>query len=380
MAVFPRTLAVLVDLCRRRASNVIVPSSLILGWLVWFAVASVPVYVTSEVARVESEVGFLQISARMESALSSLEVAPGDRLGPGELVAVLESPSQDLILAQARATLTSVRAELRQRDRARALAVARLSVSAAEQAALLRQLAAARDTSAEALRRAEAELDREQGLHEEGIVSAAVVDALRSEVVTRKSALAAAREVLTGGTRSGERIALDEASALEQIESEMVVLEAALQAAEEAVSLAERTVRDLRVRSPRSGVVASVTETEVGGLVSKGERLASLLPEGPLVVRARLAPPGAVGRVRAGQPAVVRLEHAVNGRRRMPAEVASVGSEEVEGLVQVVLRLLDDGDAPLEAGLPCLVDIEVDRVTPLQVAIRQVEKARAALG
>ena len=95
---------------------------------------------------------------------------------------------------------------------------------------------------------------------------------------------------------------------------------------------------------------------------------------------AEYTPSAALGRVRPGQPARLRLEGfpwAQYGSLR--ATVAVVASEPRDGRVRVELELQPDpGSAiPLRHGLPGTAEIEVERVSPATLVLRAAGKLLA---
>ena len=93
---------------------------------------------------------------------------------------------------------------------------------------------------------------------------------------------------------------------------------------------------------------------------------------------AEFASTAAVGRVRAGQLARARLDGFPWAQFGMvPARVTSVGSEAREGRVRVELALASPRNPriTLEHGLPGLVEVEVERVSPAVLLLRAAGRA-----
>jgi membrane fusion protein (multidrug efflux system) len=86
-----------------------------------------------------------------------------------------------------------------------------------------------------------------------------------------------------------------------------------------------------------------------------------------------LFPVAAVGRVRPGQPARLRLDgFPWTQYGVLTARVADVGDEAREGLIRVELSLDHDPTSaiPLGNGLPGTAEVEVDHVSPATLVLR----------
>ena len=87
---------------------------------------------------------------------------------------------------------------------------------------------------------------------------------------------------------------------------------------------------------------------------------------------AQFSPATALGRVRVGQRASMRLDgFSWTEFGMLEATVVAVASEARDGLVRVELAV--DGlppGIPLEHGLPGIVDIAVEQATPLRLVLR----------
>jgi membrane fusion protein (multidrug efflux system) len=111
----------------------------------------------------------------------------------------------------------------------------------------------------------------------------------------------------------------------------------------------------------------------VGSVVRAGDRLAAIVPSGGLRAVADFLPASALGRVRPGQSARLRLEGFPWTRfGTVAAVVERVASEPLEGRVRVELRLVPDAAAriPLQHGLPGTVEVEVERLAPAELVLR----------
>src|SRR5262249_54254781 len=120
------------------------------------------------------------------------------------------------------------------------------------------------------------------------------------------------------------------------------------------------------VRAPVAGTLAEAAELRPGAFVATGQTLGVVVPDGQLVLVARL-PPAALGRVAAGQPARLRLAGFPAAQYgTLGAHVARVSGEVREGTIRVELSLdaPERSRVPLRHGLPAEVEIEVERLSP----------------
>jgi membrane fusion protein (multidrug efflux system) len=93
---------------------------------------------------------------------------------------------------------------------------------------------------------------------------------------------------------------------------------------------------------------------------------------------ADFTPGAAVGRIRVGQPARLRLEgYPWMQYGSVPARVDRVGTEAREGVVRVELTILARGDSsiPMQHGLTGQMEVAVEEVTPYELTLRATGRA-----
>src|SRR5262249_56369322 len=101
-----------------------------------------------------------------------------------------------------------------------------------------------------------------------------------------------------------------------------------------------------QVRAPIAGTVAEVAPLKVGGVVEAGDRICTIVPDGGLKVVAQFRPAIALGRIRHGQSARVRLEgFPWTQYGGAAATVANVSGEVRDGQVRLD-RALDRSSDP----------------------------------
>jgi membrane fusion protein (multidrug efflux system) len=224
-----------------------------------------------------------------------------------------------------------------------------------------------------ALQFASDELSRIEKLKAGGLVPDRDLARARTDVAQRRATLAiaevSARRVLQEQTaRDRERDAR-----IEGLQASIASQEAdhgALQAGVDRLSydIARRTVR-----ASIDGIVAEAATLRPGEMVTEGSRLGSIIPIGRLLIAAQFPATAALGRIRPGQHATLRLdgfpwtEFGIVG-----ATVARVAQETREGQIRVELTI-DSTSAfrgLLEHGMPGSLDVAVEQVTPLALLWR----------
>ena len=135
-----------------------------------------------------------------------------------------------------------------------------------------------------------------------------------------------------------------------------------------------------RIRAPMAGRLGEVAGLHIGTVVGEGDRLAAVVPRGDLQVVADFLPPSALGRIRHGQSARLRLEgFPWTQYGSLAATVSRVASEVRNGRVRVELSLDPDSASPipLQHGLPGTVEVQVERLAPATLVLRAAGKLLA---
>ncbi len=159
---------------------------------------------------------------------------------------------------------------------------------------------------------------------------------------------------------------------LARLQRDVVELEGESAVEAAAILRLEHNITLLTVRAPVAGLVGEVGAFPVGTVVRAAEKLGSIVPAGTSRAVA-LFPAAAVGRLRPGQPARLRLQaYPWTQYGTLTATVSNVGSEPSEGRVRVELALdpQQSTSIPLQHGLPGTAEVEVERVAPVVLALR----------
>lgn len=374
---FSRTLRSLALERPLAALAVLAAVSLLLGiWVFWFLEAELPLYVVSESARIEAQRAAHPVTAQVEGRIVRVAVQVGQRVAAGEVLIELEGEIEDRRLDEAGATLGALRETLSRRKEER-------EGEAVTLAAALRGGTLEREEAKSRLEAAHdaAELAEDEAVRMERLVESGLrpdVDRLRARSEARQRS-AALDELRAARLRIEQRTAEQESdrrARVREIDTDLAGLEGEIQA-QEAVLRRLEAERDLRVvRAPVPGRVAELERLDAGAVVQAGQRLGTLIPTGRLRVVASFLPGDALGRVRSGQPAEVRLEGfpwiEFGG---LAAEVRQVAEELRDGRVRVELDLApvpprEQSSIPLQHGLPGTVSVETERVSPATLLLR----------
>ena len=278
----------------------------------------------------ESALGF-QIPGR----IAAIRVREGDRVRPGDTLAVLELASPRAAVAAAQATLEAAAAQLR-------------DLEAGARPQELRQAEAALRAAEETLAERALDLERTRRLHEGGAVSVQALDRARTAYDVAEAQAEQARESLAlarEGPRA-ERIAAQR-SVVAQAEANLARTRA--------------TLDDGVVTAPGSGVVA-IRHREPGESVGAGQPVLTLRDMEDRWVRIYVAG-DRIGQVRIGQAARIRSDS--HPDRAFDGEVFFIGSEaeftprnvqtteeRVRLVYPVKVRVVGDPEEALKPGTP----------------------------
>lgn len=345
-----------------------------LAWVAWLVVARVPVLEVSSRARLESVATTHHIEVPALGQVVVSHLALGRAVEAGELLVELDAAPESLRATQERLRLATLASQLEAGRAELASANAALDLQQSNEAAL----AEARASAGEALAAAHGgddELERLRVLHAGGLLAEAelVEAASRAEQLERRAESAAAAVGRLERELAVEHA--DRATRREALRREQEGLAGEREGAGAALQLLEYEAERRRIRSPVSGWIADVAALTPGQVVEDGARLASIVPNGGLHVVAWFEPAAALGRIEPGQPARLRLDGFPSAQYGyLSAQVRAVGGEPGNGTVRVELAL-DDPNAsgspiPHHHGLPGIVEVEVERVSPATLVLR----------
>jgi membrane fusion protein (multidrug efflux system) len=215
------------------------------------------------------------------------------------------------------------------------------------------QLLAAQLTSLSEVERLRADADRQRA---EAEAADRMVDRLRSEA----------------GAERQERLV-----ELAALEGAVLRLRTEIESAAEEVGARSAQADRFTVRAPFAGRVGEVAVRRSGAVVAVGEALATLVPDLDVQAVAFFRPVEALGRIRPGQPAELRLEaFPWTEYGSIAARVVAVEEATLEERVRVELVLVEGGrfDGPRDHGMRATALIETERRSPLHLLVRGLSR------
>jgi membrane fusion protein (multidrug efflux system) len=333
----------------------------------------VTVYEVSENARLEVDRAVYPVEAQVDGRILSSRLELGRNVQEGEVLLELDSRGQRLKLQEEQARLETL---LPQLDTLRSELEARKNALEAERLASGAALNEARARQREA-QAAYAYAAEEQARLEPLVAKQAIgeleflrVKAERQKRQASLDALGQDADRLKSELLNRQSLGLAEVARLER---EQASMEGQITTSKARIASLTHELEQFVLRAPASGQVGEVARLQPGSEVRRGDRLAVLIPPGQLRVVADFPPSEALGRIRPGQVARLRLQGfpwAEYGT--LTATVTTLASEARDGKVRVECRLLSDGRSaiPSQHGLPGTLEVAVEELSPAMLIVR----------
>ena len=371
---FPRTVEALrIDRFRGSLLVLTLVTALLAGWLAWFFLAAITRYEVTSTARLEIDQEATLVQSPVTARVETTNLVLGRQVRAGEILVELDSNAERLQVQEERRRLAGLSPQIASlRDQ-----IANVNQSSTREQRATRtavEQAAARFQEADAAaRQAEANASRLALLRAEKLASErdyeqAKFDAERQRHAADGLRLEAERLDREQRTRESDRgvESLNLQGQTEKMESDSSTILATIQRL-------EYEVERRSIRAPVSGTLGDVAVLRPGAVVQSGEKLGAIVPSGKLRAVAQFPPSAALGRIRVGQRARMRLDGfpwAQYGS--IPATVSRVAGEVRDGQVRVELGIAPTAAfrVPLQHGLPGSVEVEVERLTPAALLLR----------
>jgi len=346
---------------------------LLAAWLSWFLYGRVTVYEVSRQARLEVQQAAHPVAALVQSRIDDNPLVLGQEVRVGDRLIVLDARPEQLRLKEEQSRLqtllprvTSLRKEVAALEKAATRE--RAAAQAAGQGASSRTQEAA---AAVAFAR-----ENERRLREESAIGGvAQIEAVRAQSESLK--LAAARDALAAEQRrlatEAEARAFQQEAQVESLRRTILSLQGEAQVAESTIARLREEIDRHTVRAPVSGTIADVAMLRTGAFVAAGQKLATVVPHGGLIIVGEFAPAAVLGRIHPGQSARLRLDGfpwAQYGT--IEARVVRVAGEVRDGLVRVEFEPTGNGASklPLQHGLPGTIEVGIEEISPAQLVLR----------
>ncbi len=375
---FSRSLRSLeLDGFRRANLAVLTVLALLIVWTLWLLLARVALYETSETARLEVESAVHPVAVQFGGRVVQTRLQLGAEVTAGDVLVELDTEEHKLHLEEQRSHLAGLQnqlAALRNEVSAQARAYEQELQAAptAVKEASARQLEA--ETSAQL---AEKEAERMRELFKRGLISEvefrrAEANATRSRAAAEALRLTASRMQNEQGTKTS-----DQEAKLERLNREVALFEGQIATTEKTIAREQLEIQEQFIHAPISGRIGETTELQVGGVVKPGDKLATIVPSGEVRIVANFAVGRALGRIRSGQPASMRLDaYPWTQFGILAAQVGNVASEPRDGKFRVECSVQPQQNPTflLQHGLTGAIEIEVDRVSPASLVLQTVSE------
>jgi membrane fusion protein (multidrug efflux system) len=346
---------------------------LLAAWLIWAAAARVSLYAVSADARVEQESATYPISSPFLGRVVSADLHVGRSVRRGDLLIEIDSMPQQLQLRETLAEQQGLAPQLVQLQAQ--LTAQRDALTQERGSTLLAGEEAARraDEARIAAETAGAEATRLRALQRQGLVAARDLEKAESELRMRQAAAAA---VQTAGRRlPQEQLARDgtRRAQLAQLEGELAAMQGRAATLRAQVERLQYEIDRRHIRAPVDGRIGEAATVRAGAVVDEAQQLGSIVPAGRLLLVAQYPAQDALGRIRAGQHGVLRLQGFPWAEFGVvSATVREVAQEIRDGKVRVELALEPSPAfrGQLDHGMPGSVEVTVERVSPLALLLR----------
>ncbi len=353
--------------------GLLVGLGLLAMWAAWCVLADVPVYEVTDDARLEVDRAMHPIQSRVAGRIVEVRLAIGQDVRAGDVLVELDATRQRLDLDEERSRRSALAAE---RDRVQREIEAETRALADERRAseVALDQARAQTTQAQAAASfADTEAERIGRLRTEGLVNE--LEFLRADAEARKgrAGAEAARLAVTRLEKEQQSRESDRRARIERLRSDVTRLDGRIATTEATMKGLEYEIEERQIKAPVPGQLAEAADLRVGGMIGDGYRVGTVVPPGRLRAVAHFAPADALGRVRRGQAARLRLvgfpwaQYGV-----IPARVTRVSGEIRSERVRVELEILAPSVSaiPFQHGLPGSIEVEVERVTPATLVLR----------
>lgn len=340
-------------------------------WAAWCVFAHITLYEVSDAARLEVNRAVYPVQAPLAGRVVATMLAIGREVRSGDILIQLDAEPEKLQIREQRAKLASLaptaaalRAQIDAELQARSLEQQASRVTSEQAGASSREAdapAAFADDDAHRLGQL-----RAGGLIAERDYLRAKSEAEKYRAAADGQKIAIRRVEQEQRTREGDR-----ATRIRGLETDIARIESQIPEIESAIRRLEYEVDRRVLRSPVSGKLGEAAILGAGSVLREGDRICTIVPAGRLAVTAQFPPPAALGRIRPGQQAKLRL----NGfpwaqYGSIAATVSNVANEVRDGTVRVEFQVDASRKIPVQHGLPGAVEVRIEQVTPLALILR----------
>jgi membrane fusion protein (multidrug efflux system) len=347
--------------------------AVLIAWFCWAVFVRVSLYEVSSEARVELDGATYPVASPFLGRIVATNLRVGQQVQRGDLLVELDSMPQQLQLSEAQVQEQGLEPQLsRLRTQIEAEQAARGEDG---QSALLgAREAQNRVSEAEmSARLAEQDLERVRKLAAQHLVSIHDLDKAESDAGRMRAAVAALDVAASRVPQDHAARDREREVRIARLQGEIATLDAQRATLHAETSRLTYEIERRHIRAPVDGRIGEAANLRAGAVITEGEQLGSVVPSGQLLVVAQYPPAAAFGRIRAGEPAVLRLEgFPWTEFGTVSATVERVAQEVRDGKVRVELTLSNKSSfrGTLQHGMPGTLEVTVERVSPLGLTLR----------
>ena len=371
---FTRTLRQLEPQGTRRFLMASATAAIAIGvWTVWGTLARVTLYEVSRHARLEVDRAPHPVDSPVSGKVVESRLRLGQEVAAGEVLLRLDADAERFSLREEREKASALEAELAAlRAQASSIEQAREEAGHAARAGMEEAQERLHEAEAPA-QYAEQELQRLEQLRASLLISMRDFEQGRADARRTRAAADSSKLSLVRMTQEQNSRDRDRAAALDQGRAQIARLEGERRASGAVVMRLNVEAERFVVRAPASGRLGDVAMLRPGSVVHAGQRLGVVVPTGRLIAVAQFSPSSAIGHLRRGQPARLRLDGfpwAQYGT--VDATVLRVANEVRDDGVRVELAVAADSNPriAIEHGLTGAVEVAIERVTPFILLLR----------
>lgn len=358
----------------RRPSLLLLLVAVLFGaWATWFFRARVSIYEVSDQARLEIDQAIYPIDALLTGRTVTSNLTVGRSVQAGEVLVELNAGPQQLQHEEELTRLAAIEPQLRAVRAEMAAEQQALGKSQETARAAVEQAHAQYEEAESRARLAELEEERFNKLSAAGVVAEQEMVRVAAEAKSRRAAAESLRAAISRMESDYQTQVSDRKVRLERLNRDATQLEGERTTVAATIRRLEEEIERRQIRAPVSGRLGEAAALRVGAVVREGDKLGTVVPSGNLRVVAEFPPPAALGRLREGQPARLRLSgFPWTQYGSIAATVATVASEIRDGHVRVELAIHPDPSSavPFQHGLPGTVEVEVERIAPVALVLR----------
>jgi multidrug resistance efflux pump len=343
------------------------------AWTLWLVGARIPLYEVSKQTRIEVRGTALPVHAAVAGTVATVAVKLGQAVKKDEVLFRLDTSLLERRLASAQARLAALEPQIQ---------VAQSEVRATR-SAVQAEVAVADVTARQAMARSKEARISAKLAESEATRYNTLADAVPSIEIERARATAEMRQASSAALQLDVRRTQNERknrersgeARIESLRRELATLQGEQRTLLASVAELEEEIARHTVRALGDGMLGELQPLQVGSYVAQGAKLATILPAGDLILVAEFDPASAIGRIRPGQRAELRLSgFPWLQYGTVAARVGNVASEPRDGTIRVELELLPGGPSliPFQHGLPGSVEVAVDSVSPAMLLLRSL--------